>query len=122
MKINYKPNKQDIENLSQLDRIEYNLDKRKLEEENPFFGFTNIVLWKAMFPIMILYFFIYWFGYGEHYSTALNIFKGLFELSIKFLFFGVIMDIIILISYYFNLTKLNNKYFKGGVKWQKKKK
>lgn len=112
----------DIENLPQLDRIEYKLENEKIKE-----GITDFLSWyylkKGIIPIAFLLVFIYYAGNGILRSQILEEMLGkILKVLFLVMFVAIPFDIYYLIQEMKKKGKLNDKFFnKKEEKWQKKK-
>ena len=111
MKLSYNPSKEDIENLSQLDRIEYKLDREKIGTY--FFDLTIRWGFKVIFPITLLSYFVVMLGSGsENYGTVLTrMIVPLMKLAVHGTWGAIALDISAMFAKKKAINKLNEKYF-----------
>lgn len=112
----------DIENLPQLDRIEYRMERDKIVTDMT--DFTCLwILKKLIIPISLISVFIFYAGGGILRSEILEeMLLKMLKTSFIIAFVAIPFDIYNLIQEMKKKGKLNDKFFnKKEEKWQKKK-
>lgn len=116
----------DIENLSQLDRIEYKLELKRIKESINFFSCSSMISKLILITGIIALLIHYLFGGLQSYPELLNLIEKLLKAFMIFLPIGFVFDLISIFVFSEEKRKLNLKFFKNKnkreEKWLKKKK
>ena len=113
-----KITEKEINQLSQLDRIELKLDVEKHNKEFNSYSYTIMFITDFWLPLVIISLFTIYFGKllsSSDYLRLLDLVIMFNVLFIKLIFIFVIIDIIVYLVAKKKLNKLYSKYFKENL-------